>query len=134
MKRPLVLVALLFLLPLQAAASAGDAAPSYVELTDAPTIAVDWSKGDTQTVTLGGNRALTFSNGQKGGKYLLILKQDGTGSRTVTWPSSVRWPGGPPQTRGQPASILTTTANKTDYITFFYNGVTYDVLGLAQNY
>lgn len=100
-----------------------------VELADAATIAVDWSKGNAQTVTLGGNRTLTFSNGQKGGRYLLIIKQDGTGSRTVTWPASIRWPGGKPQ-----SSILTTTANKTDYITFFYNGVTYDVLALAQNY
>jgi hypothetical protein len=102
---------------------------SYVELPDAPTIAVDWSKGNVQVVTLGGNRALTFSNGQRGGRYMLILKQDTTGSRTVTWPSSVRWPGEPPQ-----ASVLTTTANKTDYINFFYNGVNYDVLALSQNH
>jgi len=121
---------LLFVSP----AFADSPAPSYVELADAPTITVDWSKGDTQIVTLHGNRALTFLNGQKGGKYLLILTQDATGSRTVTWPSSVRWPGGPPQAAGRPASILTSLANKTDYITFFYNGATYDALGLAQNY
>jgi hypothetical protein len=106
---------------------AGEAAPSYVELTDAPTIAVDWSKGSTQTVTLGGNRALTFSNGQKGGTYRLILKQDAHGSRLVTWPQSVRWPG----TTGP---TLTTTASKTDYVAFFYNGVTYDALGFSQNF
>jgi|SRR5271165_2283676 len=135
MKLPLALSLLVFvfLLPIPPAYAA-DAAPSYVELADAPTIAVDWSKGNTQAVTLHGNRAFTFSNGQKGGKYLLILKQDATGSRTVAWPLSVRWPGGPPQTRGQPASILTATANKTDYITLFYDGVTYDVLALAPNY
>jgi hypothetical protein len=130
MKRLVALTALFFLLPLPIAT----AATSYIDLTDAPTIVVDWSKGDTQAVTLHGNRALTFSNGQKGGKYLLILKQDATGSRTVTWPASIRWPGGPPQTRGQPANILTTTAGKTDYISFFYNGLSYDALALAQNY
>jgi hypothetical protein len=126
MKRPLALSALLFLLSVPLA-YAGDAAPSYVELTDAPTIAVDWSKGRTQTVKLGGNRLLTFSNGQKGEKYLLILKQDATGSRTVTWPSSVRCPGllGP---------TLTTTANKTDYISFFYNGVNYDMVAVSQGF
>jgi hypothetical protein len=92
-----------------------------------PDHAVDWSKGDTQAVTLAGNRTFTFSNGQKGGKYLLILKQDATGSRTVTWLSSVRWPGvtGP---------TLTTTAGKTDYLTFFYNGATYDGIAFSQNY
>ncbi len=114
-------------------ASPSAAAPSYVELPDAPTIAVDWSKGDVQAVTLGGNRTLTFSKGQKGGKYILILKQDETGSRTVTWPLSVRWPGGPPQTGGQPGGVLTTTAGKKDYITFSYDGVTYDVVAIVQN-
>lgn len=104
-----------------------DTAPTYVELADAPTITVDWSTGNTQAVTLHGNRAFTFAHGQKGGKYLLIIKQDATGSRTVTWPASVRWPGvtGP---------TLTTTAGKTDYLTFFYNGATYDGIGLAPNY
>lgn len=133
LKRTLALFALLVLVSFPAA-RASAAAPSYVELADAPTIAVDWSKGDAQTVTLGGNRTLTFSNGQKGGKYLLILRQDATGSRTVTWPSSVRWPGGPPQTGGQPANVLTTTANKTDYLMFFYDGVSYDILTHAQNH
>jgi hypothetical protein len=133
MKRLLALSALLLLLPFQPA-SADNTASGYVELADAPTIDVDWSRGDTQSVTLGGNHILTFSHGQKGAKYLLILKQDETGSRTVTWPLSVRFPGGPPQTGGQPASILTTTANKTDYIRFFYNGVTYDMLAISQGY
>ncbi len=114
MKRiPALCVFLSLLLTPVAFASASVA--SYVELQDAPTIAVDWSKSDVQTVTLHGNRVLTFSNGQKGGRYMFILKQDATGSRTVTWPTSARWPGGPPQ-----ASLLTSTANKTDYFTFFY--------------
>jgi hypothetical protein len=124
-KRILTVSALLFLLSVPFA-FAGDTAASYLELTDAPTITVDWSKGSTQTVTLGGNRSFTFLNGQKGGKYLLIVKQDAHGSRTVTWPVSVHWPGGPPPT-------LTTLAAKTDYITFFYNGANYDALGFAQN-
>jgi hypothetical protein len=127
-KRILLLSAFFFLLPM-APAHAGDTATPIVELADAPTITVDWSKGNIQSVTLVGNRALTFSNGQKGARYVLILKQDATGSRTVTWPSSLRWPGGPPQ-----ANILTTTAGKTDYLTFFYNGVNYDALGFAQNF
>jgi len=125
-KSLLALSALLFLLSVPVA-YAGDAAPSYVELTDKPTITVDWSKGNTQAVTLHGNRAFTFSNALKGWKYLLILKQDATGSRIVTWPSSVRWPGvtGP---------TLATTAGKTDYLTFFYNGATYDGIEFSQNY
>jgi hypothetical protein len=123
-KRVLALTALLFLLSFPLA-HAGDAAHSYVELTDAPTITVDWSKGSTQTVTLKGNRTLTFLNGQKGGKYILILKEDATGSRTVTWPSFVHWPG----TYGP---TLTTTAGKADYIVFIDNGVSYDMVAISQ--
>lgn len=113
---------LMFALP----ALADDAAHSYFELADAPKIAVDWNKGSTQSVTLGSNRTVTFSNGQKGGKYSLIVKQDAHGSRIVTWPTIVHWPGGS-------AITLTGTANKKDYITFFYDGVSYDVVGFTQN-
>lgn len=125
-KRILALTAILFLLSVPPAL-AGDTAPSYVELADAPTITVDWSKGGTQAVTLGGSRALTFLNGQKGGKYILRLQQDAIGSRTVTWPSSVHWPGvdGP---------TLTTTAGKADYIVFIFNGVTYDLVAISQGF
>ena len=124
MNRTLPLSAL-FLIVFIGSARAGDTAPSYFDLKDVPNIEVDWSRGNTQSVTLGGNRTLTFSHGQKGGKYTLVLKQDATGSRTVTWPSSVHWAGviGP---------TLTTTAGKTDYINFFFNGVSYDMVGISQ--
>jgi hypothetical protein len=98
-------------------------------LSDGATIAVDWHNGNVQSVTLGGNRTLTFSNPIDGARYVLIIKQDGTGSRTVTWPATVRWPGGT-------APTLTTTASKTDYIAFIYNGVDskYDGIAVSQNY
>jgi hypothetical protein len=126
MKRTLALSALFFLLSVPST-YAGDAAPSYVELADAPTITVDWSKGNTQAVTLHGNRTFTFSNGQKGGHYMLILSQDATGSRLVKWPSSVRWP-------GATAPTFTTTAGKTDFLSIFHDSVNYYALALAQNY
>ena len=126
MKRAPAAAALLLLLFLPPAFAASP--PSYVELADAPTIAVDWSKGSPQSVTLGGNRTMAFSNGEKGRQYMLVLKQDATGSRTVTWPVSVHWPGG----NGQPT--LTTTANRKDYITFVYDGANYDALAFTQNY
>jgi hypothetical protein len=124
MKRTLALSSLLFLLSV-APVCAGDPVPSYVDLADAPVIAVDWSKGNTQAVTLGGDRTLTFSSGQKGGKYTLIIRQDKIGSRTVTWPSSVHW-------AGNDGPTLTSTAGKADYIGFIYNGVSYDMVGITQ--
>jgi hypothetical protein len=126
MKRLLVLSAFLFLL-LVPLAYAGESVTPPVELADAPIIAVDWSRGASQMVTLHGNRTLSFSNGQKGGKYLLILKQDAIGSRTVTWPSSVHWPGANGPT-------LSSTANTTDYISFFHNGVSYDMVAVSQGF
>ncbi len=82
---------------------------------------VDWNNGNTQHITLTANCTLTFSNGLSGRKYTLIVKQDATGSRTITWPGTARWSGGNTPT-------LTTTGNTTDYIGFFYNSVdsTYD--------
>lgn len=124
MKR--ILAPALFLVLLFAPLAFADTLPAYVQLADAPSITVDWSKGKTQAVTLHGNRTVVFTNGQKGAKYTLIIKQDATGSRTVTWPSSVNWPGGTGPT-------LTTTANKKDYLALFFDGESYDGLGMTGN-
>ena len=91
---------------------------------------IDWSKSNTQTLVLGASPiALTFSNGQPGAHYTLALKQDATGSRTVTWPGNVRWSSGV-------APTLTTTANKTDYVEFVYDGLssTFDGVGFNANF
>jgi hypothetical protein len=125
MKRALALAALLLFL--YTGPTFAETAPSYVELADAPTITVDWSKGDTQAVTLHGNRTLLFANGRKGAKYTLVIKQDATGSRLVAWPPSVHWPG----EIGHPS--LTTIANRKDYLTFICDGPSYDAVGFAQN-
>ena len=85
-------------------------------LTYSSSITIDWNNGNVQSVVLTGNTTFNFTNGKDGGKYILIIKQDSTGGRTVTWPSSVRFPGGVTPT-------LSTGANKSDYIGFIYNGV-----------
>jgi hypothetical protein len=86
-------------------------------LTDAGTIAVSWTDGNQQKVTLGGNRTITFSNYIAGQGLRLILCQDGTGSRTASWDSNILWQGGS-------APTLTTTANKCDLISFMATGAT----------
>lgn len=90
---------------------------------------INWSSSNMQTLVLGANIALTFSNGEPGAHYTLALKQDGTGSRTVTWPGNVRWSSGV-------APTLTTTANKTDYVEFVYDGLssTFDGVGFNANF
>ena len=66
-------------------------------------------------LTLTGNCVLTFPTPAAGGQFTLLLKQDATGSRTVTWPSTVRWAGGT-------APTLTATAGRTDVVTFLSDG------------
>lgn len=63
--------------------------------TDGATVTIDWSdktKGKIRTVTLGGNRTLAFSNPTQWQTIILRIVQDGTGSRTVTWPATSKFP------------------------------------------
>lgn len=75
---------------------------------------INLNNGNVFNITLTGNCEFTFSNppaSGTAGSFTLILSQDGTGSRTVTWPGAVTWPGGT-------APTITATANKTDILTF----------------
>jgi len=59
--------------------------------TDGATITFNKNTSTDHSVTLGGNRTLALSNMAAGDKITLRLQQDGTGSRTVTWFSTIRW-------------------------------------------
>jgi hypothetical protein len=75
--------------------------------------AMDLASQNYFAYTLTGNATLSFSNVPSSGVVIAVtveLIQDGTGSRTVTWPGSVKWPGGV-------APVLTTTAGKIDVVT-----------------
>lgn len=84
-------------------------------LTDGATINWDASSGEFATVTLGGNRTMAAPTNLKAGTYILMVTQDGTGSRTITWNSVFKWPAGV-------APTLTTTAGATDVFSFVCNG------------
>lgn len=76
---------------------------------------LDIELGNVKTLTLTGNCTLTLSNPSPTGNacsLTLIITQDATGSRTISWPASVKWAAGV-------APTLTTTASKTDIITLF---------------
>jgi len=72
---------------------------------------IDLANGTVQILTLTGNCTYTFPTPVAGKSFILIQKQDGTGSRTVTWPASVDWP-------GANAPTLTATALKADKFVF----------------
>lgn len=74
------------------------------------TVAIDFDvRGNYIKGTLTGNVTFTVSNMRPGTTYVLTLIQDGTGGRTITWPSGIRWPGGTTPT-------FTTTANRVSVV------------------
>jgi hypothetical protein len=84
-----------------------------VALTDATTIAIDLSLSNNFSVTLGGNRTLgNPTNVNAGQAGQIVVKQDGTGSRTLAYSSDYKFPGGT-------APTLTTTAGATDILSYY---------------
>lgn len=80
---------------------------------------IDWTNGMSQKITLNGNCTFTINNPTASGTmFTFVLIQDGTGSRTVTWPGTVTWKGGS-------APTLTVTAGKADIIHLLWNGTAY---------
>lgn len=79
--------------------------------SDDTTVTFNLATSNVHTVTLGGNRTLALSNASVGQKFIIRLVQDGTGSRTVTWFSTIKWPGGT-------APTLSTTAGSVDVFAF----------------
>lgn len=93
-------------------------------LVDGPNIAWDLNANQAADVTLAGNRALDNpTNLRAGGTYLLIVRQDLTGGRALTFGTAYKWPGGA-------APTLTVTAGKYDVLSFTSDGV--DMIGVAQ--
>lgn len=75
---------------------------------------INLANGNVFLATLTGNCTFTFTTGVTSGtaSFTLILTNDGTAGRSITWPASVKWPNNtiPPRT---------TTANATDVWSFF---------------
>lgn len=85
-------------------------------LTDGATINWDVQSIQHANVTLGGNRALANpTNMQNGGFYRLVVRQDATGSRTLSYGSAYKWPAASVPT-------LSTGANAVDIFRFYCDG------------
>jgi len=86
---------------------------------------INWDTGgNIQTITLTSNTTFAFINPSDprnstttAANLQIIIKQDGTGSRLVTWPT-ITWAGGS-------APTLSTTAGAVDIIDLLYDGTTY---------
>tara|TARA_B100000963_G_C22490676_1_gene609128 strand:- start:553 stop:957 length:405 start_codon:yes stop_codon:yes gene_type:complete len=96
-------------------------------LTDGSTVNWDASTQDVCKLTLGGNRTMAAPTNNTTGQFISILViQDGTGSRTLTWNAVFEF-------AADTAPILTTTANKGDVFVFRYNGSKWLEVGRNQN-
>ena len=85
-----------------------EGASALVAMTDGASIAFDWDAGLARTVTLEGNRTLANpTNGQPGTWRTVLITQDGTGSRTLSFGSQYKFVQGV-------APALTATAGATD--------------------
>jgi hypothetical protein len=84
------------------------------------------TNGTVQIITLTGNATITMPTATSGKSFILMLKQDATGSRTVTW-STVKWPAGT-------APTITSTASKQDIFSFFADGTNWYGTTVGQNY
>lgn len=100
-------------------------AMSETALTDGASIAWDMSTGFDFLVTLGGNRAMANpTNTKVGQKGRLIIQQDATGSRIVTWGTSFEFANGT-------APTLSTTASAKDYLYYDVRSATEIFISLA---
>jgi hypothetical protein len=83
--------------------------------------------GSFQILTLTGNCTFTFPTATAGQSFMMFLKQDATGSRTVTWPAVVKWP-------SSTAPTITATASKGDKFVFTADGTNWLGSVAGQNY
>ena len=93
-------------------------------LSDGANISWNASANQVTSVTLAGNRTLDNpTNMNDGATYILTVKQDATGSRTLSYGTAYKWPGGT-------APTLSTGANDIDILTFVSDGTS--MFGVIQ--
>jgi hypothetical protein len=88
--------------------------PSSINSTSTTTL--DLSTGNVLQVVLTGNTTLAFTN-PKIGTYIIKIKQDATGNRTLNFPT-IKW-------SDAAVPTITTTPNAVDLITLIYDGTDY---------
>ena len=91
---------------------------SVSALADGATITPDFAAANNFSVTLGGNRTLANpSNLTAGQSGVIVITQDGTGSRTLAYGSYFKFSGGT-------APTLTTTASAVDVLAYYVESST----------
>lgn len=98
-----------------------------VSLTDQATISWNLDTDQVAKVTIAGNRTLAAPTNMKdGGSYILRVKQDATGGRTLSWNAAYKFIGGTP--------VISTAANALDIFTFTSDGTSMFCTGYQQGF
>ena len=91
------------------------------------TYTISIASATVQILTLTANCTFTFPTATSGKSFMILLKQDAAGSRTATWPASVKWP-------ASTAPTITSTASKGDKFVFTADGTYWWGSNAGQNY
>ena len=112
---------------------AGAVKAAVVALTDAASVSLDASLGNTFRLSAGGNRTIAVPSNPQNGQKIVIAHYASGAARTLslTTGSSGAFRYGADLT-----ALTETTSGKTDYITCIYNGTDsrWDVIGYAKGY
>jgi hypothetical protein len=81
------------------------------------TVNIDLAAHTAFTMTVTGAFSLNIQNPVTGQSFVIIIKQDATGSRAVTWPGTMLFSEG--------FKTISTAANATDLLTAYYDGTNY---------
>src|SRR3954469_22864180 len=91
---------------------------SFLTVADGSTVTFDADLAKSFQVTLAGNRSLVIAGGRDGDEVAILLIQDSSGSRSVTWGSNVTW-------EANQAPNITTAAGGMNLITLIKRGSTW---------
>lgn len=89
-------------------------------------ITVNLVNGTVQQLLMNASPTITMPTAVAGKSFVMMLRQDSTGSRAVTW-STVVWAGGT-------APTVTSTASKQDIYSFFSDGTSWFGVTVGQSY
>lgn len=105
--------------------------PRIKTIEFADPLVLDWSDAETIFVQLTADTTVEHTNAVPGQRLILVVQQDSTGSRLITWGSEVRFG------TDIPSVTLTTDPDKQDKIGFVYNddgAEFYDVVSAVKGF
>lgn len=96
-------------------------------LTSSATITPDFNAGFNFSLTLATNATLANASNQKVGQSgIIVITQDGTGSRTLAYGTNWKFPGGAP--------VLSTAAGSIDVLTYYVSASSVILCNLTKAY